>query len=141
MSEILDFVQRHPMLVGGFTVLCFMTIWAEVERFTKKFKDLSPQDAVRLINEEAPLILDVREHNELSNGIIKGAKHVPMSAIKTRLSEFDPRKYDTVVAYCRSGNRSSSACRMLTSHGFENVYNLAGGMMAWESANLPKSKK
>lgn len=141
MSEILEFIQRHPLLVGGFFVLLLMIIWAEVQRFTKSYKDLSPQDAVRLINDESPLILDVREHNELSTGVLKGAKHLPMSAIKSRLSEFDPEKNKTVIAYCRSGNRSASACRMLSAKGFENVYNLAGGMMAWESANLPKSKK
>ena len=46
-----------------------------------------------------------------------------------------------MIAYCRSGNRSNGAGSILTKHGFENVYNLGGGIVAWQKASLPVSKK
>ncbi len=141
MAEIMEFVQRHPLLVGAFFAILVMIVWTEVQRLTRNFKDLTPQEAVQLINHEAPLVLDVREHNELSSGVIKGAKHVPMSAIRTRISELDPGKHDSVLVYCRSGSRSLAACRSLKNHGFEHVYNLKGGIIAWEGENLPTAKK
>jgi rhodanese-related sulfurtransferase len=42
---------------------------------------------------------------------------------------------------CRSGNRSGSACGTMKKAGFEKMYNLAGGMMAWEQAGLPRERK
>mgnify|MGYP000494151961 CR=1 FL=1 len=56
------------------------------------------------------------------------------------LSLLNP-KGKPIVAVCRSGSRSGSACNMLRKNGFENVKNLRGGMMAWESANLPVKRK
>ena len=46
-----------------------------------------------------------------------------------------------IIAVCRSGSRSGAACKMLGKQGFEQVKNLRGGMMAWESANLPVKRK
>jgi len=54
------------------------------------------------------------------------------------LEKFKDRK---VIAYCRSGQRSSHACRVLKKNDFMDVYHLAGGVVAWESANLPMGKK
>ena len=49
-------------------------------------------------------------------------------------------KAKPVIVACRSGHRSSGACGILTQNGFADVYNLAGGMVAWEQANLPVEK-
>jgi rhodanese-related sulfurtransferase len=46
-----------------------------------------------------------------------------------------------IIAVCRSGSRSGAACSLLRKKGFENVKNLRGGIMAWESANLPVKRK
>ena len=85
-------------------------------------------------------MLDVRESNEIKDGMISDAIHIPLSAVNKRLSELDKYKQDTVVVYCRSGNRSASVCRSLSGRGFEKVYNLSGGIMAWQDAHLPISK-
>jgi rhodanese-related sulfurtransferase len=73
--------------------------------------------------------------------MIEGAKHIPLSALKQRLSELDPSRERDIVAYCRSGNRSAQACKLLLKNEFKKVHNLQGGVMAWESASLPLKKK
>ena len=78
-----------------------------------------------------PLLLDVREPDEFAAYRIEGAKLIPMRTIPARLHEID-RKAD-VVMICRSGARSYHAGMFLKQNGFERVYNLAGGVIAWSS--------
>jgi len=61
--------------------------------------------------------------------------------LNARIKELDKFKSKPILVSCRSGQRSAQACRILKKQGFENVTNLAGGVMAWESANLPMEKK
>lgn len=77
----------------------------------------------------APLLLDVREPDEFADCRIEGATLIPMRTIPARLHELD-RAAD-VVMVCRSGARSYHAGMFLKQNGFERVYNLAGGVIAW----------
>ena len=141
MPDLLDFVQRHTLLVAAFFALLALVVWTELRRFTKGYQDVRPQQAVRLINDDDPLILDVREANEVAQGKIRGACHIPMSKLAARLGELDKERGRKVLVYCRSGQRSGHAAGLLKKHGFEEVYNLQGGILAWESDNLPVVKK
>jgi len=141
MSEILDFVQRHPLLVGAFVATLGLLIWTEIQRLTRNFADITPQDAVLKINHDDALVIDVREANELGSGKIPDAKHIPLSSFGKRINELEKYRNRPAIVYCRSGQRSISACKQLKNHGFEDVANLKGGIVAWESANLPISKK
>ncbi|MEZ5477256.1 MAG: rhodanese-like domain-containing protein [Thiolinea sp.] len=141
MNEYMEFAQRHPLLVMGFLAVLGLIIWTEFNRLTRKYKQLDVNQAVRLMNQDDTVVLDVREHKELSDGKIKGARHISLGDLGKRLSELENHKEKPVVVYCRSGNRSGHACGMLTKAGFTNVNNLSGGIMAWEGANLPVSKR
>jgi rhodanese-related sulfurtransferase len=77
----------------------------------------------------APLLLDVREPDEFAAYRIEGATLIPMRTIPARLQELDRRA--DVVMICRSGARSYHAGQFLKQNGFERVYNLAGGVIAW----------
>ena len=84
MDVYLNFISNNPILfLLFFTILGFI-IFNEFKSFTQKFKNISPQDAVFLINKDA-FILDVRESSELSQGIIKNSKHINFSSVKTSL--------------------------------------------------------
>jgi len=76
-----------------------------------------------------PILLDVREPDEFSAYRIEGSTLMPMRAIPARLHELD-RNADTVMI-CRSGARSYHAGLFLRQNGFERVFNLAGGVIAW----------
>ncbi len=141
MADLLDFVQRHTVLVAAFFALLALILWTELRRFTRGYQDLAPQQAVRLINDEDPLILDVREANEVRQGRIRGARHIPMSQLARRLDDLQDARGRKVLVYCRSGQRSGHAASLLRKQGFEEVYNLRGGILAWESDHLPVVKK
>ncbi len=84
------------------------------------------------LKEEArpdPLLLDVREPDEFAAYRIEGSTLIPMRAIPARMHELD--RSSEVVMICRSGARSYHAGMFLKQNGFERVYNLAGGVIAW----------
>jgi thioredoxin len=88
---------------------------------------------------DAGQILDVRTIDEYNNGHIEGAI---LADISSNLFQEVAAKLDKdkpVFVYCLSGGRSSSAASQLKEMGFKSITNLSGGMLAWQSANLPVS--
>jgi adenylyltransferase/sulfurtransferase len=83
----------------------------------------------RMERKEALLLLDVREPYEYEIAHIEGSRLVPLGELATRMSEL-PRD-QMLVCQCHSGVRSEHAARLLKEAGFENVYNLTGGIEAW----------
>lgn len=79
-------------------------------------------------------ILDVRQDDEVVSGTLPDAVHIPLDELRERVGELDA----TVpwVVYCRSGQRSYNACRMLKGLGFSRVYNLAGGYLVYEMKQM-----
>lgn len=141
MEEYLVFARNHPMLIMGLVGILGMIIWSEFSRITRKYQQVNTTQAVQIFNQEGAVVLDVREENEVRGGKLKGAKHIPLGQLKNRLVELESSKSKPVLVYCRSGSRSAHACDLMTKAGFENVSNLTGGIAAWESANLPVSKR
>ena len=79
-------------------------------------------------------ILDVREPAEWAAGHIDGARHVPMGQVPAVVAELPQDR--TIVAVCRSGNRSGQVAEFLHTRGFE-AHNLDGGLLQWARAGFP----
>ena len=93
------------------------------------FATISPAELkVRLENGESPLMVDVREDDEVAQGMIEGAIHIPLGQISERHNEL-PTAVEIIVI-CRSGGRSGRACEFLSANGY-NVTNMSGGMLEW----------
>jgi sulfur-carrier protein adenylyltransferase/sulfurtransferase len=75
-------------------------------------------------------LLDVRQPREYAAGHLPGAKSIPLGELEQRLGELDART--TVVVYCAVGLRSRGAAALLGDAGFGRVYNLTGGLQAWQ---------
>ena len=77
------------------------------------------------------VVLDVRTPAEIADGKITGAMEMDFRAdgFDGKLDNLDKEK--TYLVYCRSGGRSSNACKMMSEKGFKNLYNLKGGYTAW----------
>jgi len=89
---------------------------------------------------EAAQIIDVREHEEFYGpfGHIDGAKLIPLSQLGAEIDNIDRDR--PIITVCRSGGRSAQAFMILRRAGFENVANLAGGMIAWHQLGLPVTR-
>jgi len=80
-------------------------------------------------------IIDVREMREIAQGTIANAVSLPLATLPMRLDEFEPG--EKLVIICRSGARSAQACMFLQQQGFNNAFNLRGGMIGWAHNSLP----
>lgn len=80
------------------------------------------------------VMIDVRTDVEFAQGAILGSKHLPLHMLPLMADQLEQEK--PVVLICRSGARSAQACAFLAQKGFENVYNLRGGVMGWAQAGL-----
>ena len=141
MDQLITFTSSHPILVGAIIVVSLMLIHSLFGEKLRGYSSVTPTQSTQMINREDALILDVRENNEFTNGHIVNSVHIPLSNLKTRISELEKYKNKKVIVACRSGHRSSQACANMKKEGFAEVFNLSGGVMAWESANLPLVKK
>ncbi|PGS50629.1 rhodanese-like domain-containing protein [Bacillus sp. AFS041924] len=92
-------------------------------------KEMTAEQLNDLLKEGKTLnIIDVREVDEVANGMIPGATHIPLGLIEFRMQDLD--KNNEYIVVCKAGGRSSRAGQYLESHGF-NVINMTGGMDAW----------
>ncbi|HPB91917.1 MAG TPA: rhodanese-like domain-containing protein, partial [Rugosibacter sp.] len=81
-----------------------------------------------------------REDDEWKAQHIAGAIHIPLAQVETRLNELTQYKDSTVIMQCRSGKRSAKAAGTLQAAGFTKVYNLDGGIIAWDKNGLATTK-
>jgi rhodanese-related sulfurtransferase len=101
------------------------------------YRDVLPRAALPHL--AAVRLIDVREPDEFVGplGHIPGAELVPLSTIPAIATGWDRER--PVLLICRSGARSVRAANALAGMGFTKLYNLAGGMMAWDSSELPRA--
>jgi len=81
-------------------------------------------------------LLDVRELVELALAVVEGAVHVPMREVPSRLAELDRNK--PLVVMCHGGARSRRVAEFLVANGFDQVFNLKGGIDAWSEEIDPQ---
>jgi sulfur-carrier protein adenylyltransferase/sulfurtransferase len=97
----------------------------------------APQARELLASPEPPLLVDVREPDEWSEGHIPGAVHVPRGYLESRIEQSAPDRSRPVVVYCAGGARSAFAAKTLEELGYENVVSLAGGFTDWKRNGFP----
>lgn len=103
---------------------------------------LTAEESAKLIEEKPNLtIIDVRTNGEYRDGHIVGAVNINYFSLnfKKQLSAYDPGS--EYLVHCRSGKRSARAVRIMKSLGFENIYHLDGGVLAWNAAGLDLVKR
>jgi len=92
-------------------------------------KVITPEELEEKIEKGEKLhIIDVREPEEVAQGMVPGAIHLPMMQIPERMTELNKDK--EYIFICRSGNRSEQVCGFLEGHGYK-VVNMIGGMLEW----------
>jgi putative intracellular protease/amidase/rhodanese-related sulfurtransferase len=87
----------------------------------------------RLQSANAPLIVDVREAEEVKSGMIEGAMHIPLRSLPSFADRLPQDRETEIVTVCRSGHRSAYAALYLRALGYRNVLNLEYGMLGWQS--------
>ena len=140
IDQIGEFATNHWELFLALAVVVALLIRSFVTDVGTKFS-VDPSKATELINHSDAVVLDVRPEGEFREGHIINALHIPLSGVKDQLGQLQKYKDKPLIVSCRSGAQSAAACKQLRGDGFDQVYNLKGGMLAWQNANLPVSKR
>jgi phage shock protein E len=124
MKKIVLFIASLILLVGCTSTTAGVTNM-NVSEFSEK------------ISEPGIILLDVRTPGEFAEGFIEGARLIDFQSgnFESEIASLD--KNTTYAVYCRSGNRSGQAAKIMHDAGFHNVYNLDGGVIDWGNAGLP----
>lgn len=102
---------------------------------------VDPIAATEMINRKDAVVIDVRPTADFSKGHIINAVNIPSNGFVSQIDTLKKHQGKPIIVSCRSGAQSNHACGQLRKAGFEEVYNLRGGILAWQSANLPVTRK
>lgn len=130
---ILDNIGYVALWVGSGALL----LWPEISRLAGASSEIGTLDATRLMNQGSTLILDVRDGADYASGHLPRARHIPLKELSGRIAEIGKYKDKPVLVTSKGGN---AALRALKEAGFTTVYQLKGGLAAWQQASLPVEK-
>ena len=121
--------------VFSFNILILFLSFSQVA-VSASYVNVSVSQAKEMIDSSSNLvILDVRTWGEYLSGHIMNATLIPVNELEGRLDELDSQR--SILVYCASGGRSSTASQILVDNGFAEVYNMLGGISAWITAGYP----
>jgi rhodanese-related sulfurtransferase len=126
---------------SGYIVVLFISIglFILLQERNSGVKSITVDEAGQLMNRDtAVVLLDVRTNDEWNSptGHLKNAILIPLQDLRDKINILDSFRSRQIIVYCRSGNRSGRATRILADSGF-NAVNLAGGIRAWNSRMYP----
>ena len=95
-------------------------------------KEISYKNLKELMKNKTVYLIDVRSNQEYEEGHLDGAINISLYNIEKQIGNYVKNKTDIIILYCSSGGRSREAKRILENLGYEEVYNLKGGIdMVW----------
>jgi rhodanese-related sulfurtransferase len=138
-NQLIEFAGNNRMLVLAFFAIVVMLIVSEIQRRLSRVNEASPAEATRMLNHENAIMIDMRTDKDYREGHIANAVNLPTGNAEIPAS-LDKYRERPVIVYCQRGQRSIALCNKLSKQGFASVYNLKGGVLAWQKADLPLTK-
>ena len=96
----------------------------------------TPGESARL-REQGAILVDIREQDEVDQGIIPGAVHIPRGFLEMRIEETVRDRDTPLIVYCAGGVRSIFGAEALSDLGYRDVASMAGGFGGWKASGLP----
>lgn len=135
----MNFLIENWLLIAAALVSGGLLLWPSV-RGGVAGGGVSPAEAVRLINREKAVVIDVCDAPEFAAGHVVGSRNIPLSQLATS-KDLPSNKKLPLIVVCASGMRSQKASAALVKMGYEQTQVLAGGLRAWREASLPVETK
>jgi rhodanese-related sulfurtransferase len=136
---VVDFLLENWVLVLAAVTSGGLLLWPQFSGRSGATR-IDTAEAVRLMNREKAVLLDVSEPAEHAAGHPPGARNVPLGTLDGAGAKLPSNKATPIVLVCPTGARAGRAVGLLKKLGHERVYALAGGLGAWRGANLPVEK-
>jgi rhodanese-related sulfurtransferase len=131
-------LRMEELLNAAIIILAIVVVLIVVNMANNRgISRISGEAAREMISSAGATLIDVRTPEEFRQGHIEGAMLMPLDEIGARIGELAALKDRPVLLYCRGGNRSLVAGRILRKSGFVKISNLRGGIMAWSNKGFP----
>lgn len=137
-EQIIEFSMNHPLLVSAFVILLVLVIINEAK---SSAQGVTAREAIRLLNKDEAIVLDIRDRKDFAAGHITGSVHIPMTNLDKRIDELKKHESKTIIVVCKMGNTAAAAVAKLNKAGYAQAVKLKGGMMQWQTEALPLVKK
>jgi len=141
MHQLIEFIGNHWLLASAFGIVLVTLIVTEIRRMKTGTSSLEPAAATQLYNKQDAVFLDVRGEADFRKAHLPGAVNAPASALADRLGKLERFKQRPVIVYCGTGMQSGRAATELKKAGFEQVFELKGGLASWQQAGFPIERK
>lgn len=139
--QILTFLQNHWALAA--TLVAFILAYGLFELRLNLMgpKRLSPALATQFMNHQSPCIFDLRDKTKFQAGHILNAQNVAQAEVENTLKQLKKSFDAPILLVCQTGQQSVLVGSRLKKQGFTEVVCLAGGINAWQAAELPLAKR
>lgn len=137
-AQLTTFIFNHWLLFLALVVVLLLLFLNEKAESKKRPNQLSPQAAVQLMNDEAAVVIDLRDAEKFEKGHI-------IHALRATAEEFNQKRFEKykttpIILSCTDGTNAAKLANQLQTNGFLKTYVLAGGINAWRDAELPLVK-
>lgn len=132
--------RKHVLIISMIVLFISLPVYSfgnkEVQNNNEniieaKYNKIDAQTAQNIFTtQEDFTIIDVRTESEYESGHVKNSINIPLNILEKEILDRYPDKGEKLYLYCRSGNRSAQAARLLVSNGYFNVYDF-GGIIDW----------
>lgn len=141
MERLSQFIINHWLLVTAFIIaLIALFILETRSKGLSRSNRLTPSQAVRLINSEKAVVIDIRDPKMFEKGHITHAVNIPTPELDKSLKKLERYKQQPLIIVCTTGQKSAYFVNKLRKQSYQKVYMFAGGMGAWTNANMPVVK-
>ncbi|GAC1632690.1 MAG: rhodanese-like domain-containing protein [Nevskia sp.] len=140
-DQLLTFFHAHVPLFIALALVLAVLVANELHGALTSGAKLGPMEAVRLINDREPVVVDVRAPADFKKGHLLNAMSLPIGKLEERASEISKDRSRPVIVYDALGGVGIEAALKLRKLGFSEVYPLRGGLNGWLGANLPITAK
>jgi rhodanese-related sulfurtransferase len=134
----LEFLAEQWLLVGALVSCVLLLIFHETRRGGPA---LTPNQLVRMVNQQQAVVVDLREQAEFRKGHIADARNIPYAKLDERMGELEKLKDRPIVLVCKLGQHASAAAKRMQAKGFTQVHRLGGGLTEWQGSQLPLVKE
>jgi rhodanese-related sulfurtransferase len=135
MNQLIEFTNNNLMLVGSAVLMALAVVFYEVRMKASSVAAVSASQVVNLINRGATVV-DIRDAAKYAQGHIVDSISIPASEMPAEQNK-RLKKASSVIVVCDNGVQSGQCVASLVKDGMQNVFNLKGGISAWQGDNLP----
>lgn len=139
MEQYVAFITHHWILSSLFVAICIALLVNEWMNRSFGIAEITPEQAVQLMNHQAAHLLDIRGANAFLEGHILGSQNVPIASLENKLTTLQKLSEKPLIVVCTLGNDARKVGTTLKQKGFQ-IFVLKGGIQAWKTAGMPLVK-